>query len=64
MKRKEDKETRYYIDLDLAAGKIIKWEYDQRANIVQDLAKPTHQRVFITKGQYNKLVKRHQSFVK
>ena len=43
-----------YIDLDLRTRKIINWDYDQRDNLVQELAEP-YQRVFITKGQYNKL---------
>lgn len=58
MFKNQDKETRYYIDLDLENDKVIKIDYDQRENIVQELSDPSHQRVFITKGQYNKLVKR------
>ena len=62
MKKKEDKETRYYVDLDLRKRKILNWNYDQRDKLVQDLENPAHQRVFITKGQYNKLEKRNQWF--
>ena len=60
MKKKEDKETRYYIDLDLRTRKILNWDYDQRDKLIQKLENPSHQRVFITKGQYNKLEQRDQ----
>ena len=60
MKKKEDKDTRYYVDLDLRTLKILDWDYDQRDKLVQKLVNPSHQRVFITKGQYNKLEKKNQ----
>ena len=60
MKKKEDRETRYYIDLDLRTRRILNWNYDQRDKLVQKLKNPFHQRVFITKGQYNKLEERRQ----
>ena len=60
MTKKEDKETRYYIDLDLKALKILDWDYDQRDRLAQVLDNPSHQRVFVTKGQYNKLVERNE----
>ena len=56
MEKEEDKNIRYYIDLDLKAHKIINWDYDQRDTlVVQKMKKPFYHRVFITKGQYNKL---------
>lgn len=58
--KKQDKETRYYIDLDLENNSIIQIDYDQRQNIVQELPNISHKRVFITKGQYNKLVKKEK----
>ncbi len=54
----EDKDTRYYIDLDLAAQSLIGWDHGDRNNLVQELPLPC-QRVFISKGQYNKLVHKH-----
>jgi len=60
MNKKEDKNTRYSIDLDLKTRKVLNWDYDQRDKLVQKLENPSHQRVFITKGQYNKLEIRHQ----
>lgn len=59
MRKKEDKNTRYFIDLDLKERKIVNWDYDQRDKLaVQELRKPYHHRIFITKGQYNKLDKK------
>lgn len=55
MGRKEDVDTRYYIDIDLKNKKIISWNYGQKDQIQQELNNQFHQRVFITKGQYNKL---------
>jgi hypothetical protein len=60
MRKKEDKNTRYFIDLDLKTREVLNWDYDQRDKLAAK--KPTivsHHRVFITKGQYNKLEKRH-----
>lgn len=57
MSKTEDKETRYFIDLDLKTKQILQWDYDQRQKLVgQELLKPWHVRIYITKGQYNKLV--------
>ena len=56
----EVKNTRYYIDLDLAAQTIIGWDHGDRNNLVQELPLPC-QRIFITKGQYNKLAHKHQT---
>lgn len=53
-------ETRYFIDLDLKSRKIVNWGFDDRSNLVQNLESPMH-RIFITKGQYNKLVEKGSS---
>jgi hypothetical protein len=58
MRKRQDKDTRYFIDLDLAKGKVLNWSFGQRDKLAVNLSEPTHQRVFITKGQYNKLEKR------
>ncbi len=50
-----DTDTRFYIDLDLEKQKIIGWGYGQRQELAQKLPDPSHCRIFITKGQYNKL---------
>lgn len=56
-----NKETRFYIDLDLKSGKILYWGYDQRDRLVQKLENPSHHRVFISQGQYNKLEERNRA---
>jgi len=53
--KKEDKNTRYYIDIDLKNKKIINLGFGQRQELDQKLFNPEHRRIFITKGQYNKL---------
>jgi hypothetical protein len=53
--KKEDENTRYYLDLDLNRRVVLGWDYDQRDRLSQALADPFHHRVFLTKGQYNKL---------
>ena len=59
MKKPEDKETRYYLDLDLKTGTILGLDYDQRENLVKHrFANPSHHRVYLTKGQFNKLVQK------
>jgi hypothetical protein len=61
MPKKEDRDTRYYLDLDLESLAILDWDYDQRQKLfVQRLAKPSHHRVFLTKGQYNKLAAKYR----
>ncbi len=59
MRKNEDENTRYFIDLDLRTRKVLGWDFDQRdVLVVQELAKPFYHRVFLTKGQYRKLVKK------
>lgn len=52
-----DSNTRFYIDIDIDSKKIIGWNYGQRQELEQELPDPNHRRIFITKGQYNKLEK-------
>ena len=56
MSKRKDKNTRYYIDLDLLTRQVLTWGYDQKHRLVdhQVLEEPFH-RVFLTQGQYNKL---------
>lgn len=53
-----DSDTRFYLDLDIKTKTILGWDYGQRQELVQNLPNPNHRRVFITKGQYNKLEKK------
>lgn len=65
MRKKEDGETRYFIDLDLKSGVILSWDSDQRERLVkQGLAKPLYHRLFITKVQYDKLEKKYSELSK
>ena len=57
--KKEDGNTRYYVDLDLKNRRVLGWDYGQRDKLPQELANPCHQRVFLTRGQYNKLEKKN-----
>ena len=53
----QTKETRYFIDLDLETMKILQWDYNERVNLVgREPANPNVVRIYITKGQYNKLL--------
>lgn len=52
----EDKDIRYYIDLDLKNNKVITHGSGNRHLLSQTLSQKNCQRVFITKGQYNKLL--------
>lgn len=64
MRKKEDKNTRYFIDLDLKTRKIVYWDYDQRHTLAgQKLTNPFYHRIFLTKGQYNKLEKKHSELL-
>lgn len=57
MSHRQDADTRYFLDLDLKTGKIVKLDIGDRFALVQELTYPYH-RVFLTKGQYRKLEKR------
>ena len=53
----EDKNTRYYIEIDLKNKKIIGSGYGDRFKLIQEPEDDVFIRIFITKGQYNKLKK-------
>jgi len=55
MTKKIDSNTRFYIDIDIKTKKVIGWDYGSRYELEQELADPDLKRIFITKGQYNKL---------
>ena len=57
MTNKNNSNTRFYIDLDIKKKTIIRWDYGQRQELEQELPNQNHRRIFITKGQYNKLEK-------
>lgn len=58
MPKPQDKETRYFIDIDLKTMKVVRWDYDQRENLVKyKPEKDSYHRIYLTLGQYNKFVK-------
>lgn len=55
----QDKDTRYFVEIDLKSLKIIKCSFDQKENLNKGLQNdPAIHRLFLTKGQYTKLVNR------
>jgi len=52
-----DSNTRFYIDIDIKNKQVISWDYGQKQELKQILSNHNHIRIFITKGQYNKLIK-------
>ena len=59
MHRFQDKNTRYFVEIDLDSLKIIKCSFDQKENLDKGRQNdPRLHRLFVTKGQYNKLVSR------
>ena len=53
-----EKEVRYYVDLDLFSNVICGWGCDVREKLVNVKLKSNQHRIYITKGQYNKLVQK------
>jgi len=59
MKKIEDKDTRYYIEIDLKTRKVIANDFDQKQNLDKGKQNnPELHRLFLTKGQYTKFVNR------
>ncbi len=55
----QDKDTRYFVEIDLDSLKIIRCRFDQKQNLNKGRQNdPTVHILFLTKGQYNKLVSR------
>ncbi len=56
MEKKTDRETGYFIDLELKKRAILKWHCAQRHDQVgQELASPFYHRIYLTRGQFHKL---------
>lgn len=56
MQKLIDTDTRFYLDVNIRTKTVIGWNYGQRYELEQTLPNPNHRRIFITKGQYNKLI--------
>jgi len=55
MPGKIDSIIRFYIDIDFKTKSVIGWGYGSRYELKKELDNPDHRRIFITKGQYNKI---------
>lgn len=51
------KEEYYYIDLNVKTMKIVNWGISNTATLTGETDKEDVHRIFLTKGQYGKLVK-------
>jgi major membrane immunogen (membrane-anchored lipoprotein) len=59
MSKIQDKDTRYFVEINLKNLKIIKCGFDQKENLNKGKQNdPTIHRLFLTRGQYAKLVER------
>lgn len=59
MAKIQDKDTRYFIEIDLKSLKIIGNGYEQKQNLNKGRqTNPESHRLFLAKGQYNKLINR------
>lgn len=58
--KKQNKNTRYFIEIDLDSLKIVKCSYDDREEVLDKGRQndPKIHRLFLTLGQYNKFVSR------
>lgn len=55
----ENKDTRYFIEIDLETLELIQVGFDQKQNLDKGhQTKADIHRLFLTKGQYNKFVSR------
>lgn len=53
----KDKDTRYFLDIDLTSKTIINLDFGNKFEIKQHLEIPIH-RIFISLGQYNKILEK------
>ena len=53
--KSDDAKLYYFIDIELASRQIIGWNIETRGQVEVQIANGCH-RLFVSKGQYNKLV--------
>jgi hypothetical protein len=53
-----NKKEYYYIDLNVKTMKIVKWGVSNTATLTGETSDKDVHRIFLTEGQYNKLIKR------
>lgn len=51
-----DRELRYILDIDVRSKKVVSWKKDIRENLTKHHPDENIVRIFLTKGQYNKLM--------
>lgn len=62
MEKIENKNTRYFLDVNLSSGKIVSWDYDDKDILVKSKpSDPVIHRIFLTKGQFNKFVEKQSA---
>lgn len=52
------KKEYYFVDVDLKNMKIVDWDVTPKATLTGNTNNSKNHRVFLTKGQYNKLIKK------
>jgi len=64
MEKQEDKNTRYFIDVDLKEQRILGWDFDQKEKLIlEKITEAYIHRIFISKGQYNKLDNKQETYL-
>ena len=59
MKKDQDKDLRYYIDIEIETLKVTDYGFDNKNNLEKGKQlDPKSHRIFLAKGQYNKLIER------
>lgn len=55
----QNKDTRYFVDIEIKTRQIVGSGYDQKQNLDKGRQNiPKQHRLFLTKGQYNRFVER------
>ena len=52
-----NKKEYFFIDINITNNKIVNWGISDTATLTGETENPDVHRIFLTKGQYNKLVK-------
>lgn len=52
----KDNRKYYYIDIDIHTKQVVKWGVSNTATLTGDTPNINIHRIFLTKGQYNKLL--------
>lgn len=59
MTRDQNKDRRFFIDLEIKTLKVVNHGYDHKKNLDSGRQPhPERHRIFLTEGQYNKFIKR------